>query len=161
MGRELSRFFWFFIVSVCFFLVLQSCQTYEEPSVVGISQVKINEVNMERLSISASLVIHNPNNVSLDLSRTFLSIISDDLVLANVDQTHNIKMPRSSDFDLPLSIEVDTKELFEGDMLQALSFANKLISARSIEIMAKGYLYVGKDAVQLKVPIERKETIEF
>ncbi len=144
-----------------FLVGFQGCQSYQEPYVVSVSKVQINEANIKRLSISASLEIYNPNNISMDLSRTDLTIISDNLELARIDQSHDIIMPGEANFDFPLSIEVDIKELFEGDVLRALSYGKKILDDRSIDIEIKGHLYAGKDAIQLKVPIDRKETIKF
>ena len=162
MVRGLSRRGFFHLAaSSVILLCLQSCQAYEEPYLTNVKEVRIHEANINRISISATLEIYNPNKVSLDLSRTELSITSDGKELALIDQTHRVEMPGAEHFDFPISLDIDVKQIFDGDVFGALAFGNQILQNRYLDIEIKGYLYAGKDAIQLKVPIDRKEKVSF
>jgi len=160
MVRELSKSLVCF--TICLLLVsFQSCTSYEEPYVVAVKNVLVKEANLQKISIDALLEIHNPNSVPLDLSKTELSIHKDEILLAIINQSHDTSMPGNSNFDLPLTIDVDVKGIFDGDIMKALSFGNDILSKRELEVQIKGHIYAGKDKVKLKIPINRNEVVSF
>ena len=148
---------WFVVI----IFLLSSCSGYEEPYVVGVNNIRVNEMNIRNLDISADLRVHNPNPFGLDLSRTALSIYTDDRLIGTIDQAYETIMPGSSDFNLPIDIKLQLSNIYDGDVMKAVALGNKILTDRQITIVLKGYLYAGKDEVQLKIPIDREEVVEL
>jgi len=149
------------IILLLTFLSLTKCASYEEPYVVGVNDVFVQEANMKKVVVKANLLIHNPNNVSLDLSRTVLIVTTQDKEVAKIDQSYDIEMPAKGDFDLPLLVDIDLGKLADGDIMKTLQMANQILGDRQIEIHITGHLYAGKDKVKLKIPVDRSQTVQF
>jgi len=149
------------VIIIFFLLGLVGCNPFEEPYVVGIGQIEIEEANVRKLRLKADLQIHNPNAVAIDLSRAAISIYSDEILLGTVDQDYDVEMSANADFGLPVLIAVDFSKVFEGDVLKALSFANQVISAREVDLRLEGHIYAGKDQAKFKIPIDRSEVVAF
>lgn len=142
-------------------LFLVSCQSLEEPQIKSVSGVKIKEMSKEKIDLDASLVIHNPNNVALDLSSADLQVLVDDIVLAEIHQTLDAKMPAKEDFELPVNIALDLKKLYEDNPIAAIGKGLQIMSDRKIEIVLRGDIKAGKGIAKLTVPVEQKEWVSF
>lgn len=90
-------------------ILLSSCGLIEEPTVLRIEDVDILEMNTDKIDMEAKMIIHNPNNVALDLASADLNVILDDITIGNIKQQYDLVMPAKSDFEMPVNISLDLK----------------------------------------------------
>ena len=91
------------------------------------------------------LVYYNPNNFGLQLQRTDLDIFMNDNYLGHTVQEQQITIPKRAEFFVPVTIDVDMKNLLK----------NGLIGLLSSEVMVKvtGSVKVGKANVFRSFPV--------
>ncbi len=87
----------------------------------------------------------NPNNFGLQLKRTDLDIFIDSIYVGHTAQEYQVNIPRKEIFSLPLSIEVDMKNLFKNGL--------NLLLKNKVMVKATGSVKVGKANVFMNFPV--------
>lgn len=144
-------------------LLLFSCSdiALEEPTLERIEDVDIKEISKELIDMNAQLVIHNPNGVALDLASADLDVLVDNIVIANIKQTVDAKMPAKAEFKLPVRITLDLAQLYKENPLTAFGKGLQIVSDKKIEVQVKGKIKAGKGVAKLSVDVDQLEIVQF
>lgn len=80
------------------FVLLQSggCNKIKELDYKGIKNAKLESINFHNTAIRINLSYFNPNNFSIDVKETNLSIFLDDQFVALADQPEKTKIPKNA-----------------------------------------------------------------
>lgn len=148
------------IIATSFFC---SCNnlTLVEPTIEKIEDVDIKEMSKERIDMDANLIINNPNGVALDLASANLDVIVDEIVIANIIQTVDAKMPAQSEFKMPVKITMDLAKLYKDNPLAALGKGLQIMSDKKLDVQLKGNIKAGKGMAKLTVDVDQIETVRF
>ena len=92
-------------------ILLSSCQKPKDLVFKEYKNLKLDKVDFTNASLLVDLVYYNPNNFSLQLSRTDLDIYVDDTFLGHSSQNVQITLQKNKDFTLPLKVALDLKNL--------------------------------------------------
>lgn len=145
------------------FILLTACSdiALKDPTLERIEDVDIKEMSRELIDMNAHLIINNPNGVALDLASANLDVLVDNIVIANIQQTVDAKMPAKSEFKLPVKITMDLDRLYKENPMTALSKGLKIMSDKKLEVQFKGNIKAGKGVAKLTVDVDQLEIVEF
>ncbi len=151
------------LLTLLFSLLWISCNdiALEDPTLERIEDVDIKEMSKERIDMNANLIINNPNGVALDLASADLDVLVDNIVIANIKQTVDAKMPGKSEFKLPVKITMDLARLYKENPIAALGKGFQIMSDKKLEVQFKGEIKAGKGVAKLSVAVDQLEIVEF
>ncbi|MFT3679713.1 MAG: LEA type 2 family protein [Ferruginibacter sp.] len=132
--------------------LLAGCSTPKELEYRDFKNFSIQKLGFAATNVRMDLVYYNPNNFGLQLKQADLDIYINNYYLGHTLQEYQVTIPRKLDFNLPITMEVDMKNLLKNGLTV---FFNK-------EVMLKvvGKIKVGKANVFMSIPVnyEGKET---
>lgn len=123
-------------------LFLPSCQKPKDLVFKEYKNLKVENVNFKTATLLVDLVYNNPNNFSLQLSRTDLDIYVDDTFLGHSSQNIQTTIQKKQDFTLPLKVDLDVKNLLKNGIAGVTSMFNK-----DVKIRFTGTIKLGKAGV--------------
>ena len=126
-------------------LLLNSCAVPKELEYRDFRNFGVDKVTFGATTIRMDLVYYNPNNFGLQLQRTDLDIFINNNFLGHTIQEQQITIPKQAEFFVPVTVDVDMKNLLK----------NGLISLLSSEVLVKvtGSVKVGKANVFKTFPV--------
>ncbi len=101
------------------------------------------------------LVFFNPNNYGVNLKNVNCDIFIDSNYLGKFTLDTLMHIPKSSEFNLPATMEVDMKNLFKNSL--------SVLFSKEVLVGARGTSRVGKGGFYVTVPFnyEGKQKINF
>lgn len=142
-------------------LLAVSCNSIENPTILRIENVNLDEFNTSSVEADAEMVLYNPNPFALDLASADLAALVDSVQIATITQKYDTKMPAESEFHMPIRLELDIEKLLSQDPLNALGKGLQIVSKRELPVNFKGELKVGKGSMKVTVPMDKTEVIKF
>ncbi len=142
-------------------LILASCTSITEPTLVDVKNVKVLDMNKDKVDITADMIFNNPNAFALDLAKANIVASIDSVEVSTITQEYDAIMPANEDFPMPVRITMDLKKLYQQDGLMAISKGLKIMSQRRLDVHFKGSIKVGKGGVKVSAPINKVETVKF
>ena len=106
----------------------------------------LDKLSFAGAALKVDLVYFNPNNFGLQLNRTDLDIYIDSTFLGHSAQDIQVSIPRKGNFTIPLSLDLDVKNLLKNGIT---SFLNKNVSVRVL-----GSVKVGKAGIYKSFPVD-------
>ena len=119
-----------------------------------IKNVKIDNLKNNELIISADIILLNPNNVKITITKVNVGIYADDILLVKIDDDNSKELSNSTKSTLKISGDVNVKNLEE--------FLNKkglklLIGTEKVNLLFKGFAeakaYGFKDKIEINYSI--------
>ena len=134
----------FLLVTALLFLVT-SCQAPKDLVYRDFKNFSVNKLGFSSSTVTMDLVYYNPNNFGLQLKTTDLDIWLGDTYLGHTVQDYQVSIPKRGEFSIPISVEVDMKNLLK----------NAITSVFSDDILVKitGRVKVGKANVYKSCPV--------
>ncbi len=142
-------------------VLFSSCNAIVEPTLERIEDVDIVEMSKDRLELTASMVLNNPNSFALDIAKADLSAFVDDVELAQINQTYDTSMPSNGEFKMPIEIKMDLKKLYRDNPIAAIGKGLQLMADKKIDVRFSGTIKVGKGSAKISVPIDQIEEVKF
>ena len=137
---------------ILFFYI--SCKPIKPIEFQEIKNVKIDNLKNNELIISADIILLNPNNVKITITKVNVGIYADDILLVKIDDDTSKKLSNSIKSTLKVSGDVNVKNLEE--------FLNKkglklLIGTEKVNLLFKGFAeakaYGFKDKIEINYSI--------
>jgi hypothetical protein len=119
--------------------LMPSCQAPKDLVFREVQNVSFQKIGFAGTILKVDMVYYNPNNFGLQLSRTDLDLFIDSTFLGHSLQDIQVAIPKRDIFVLPLSINLDMKNLLKNGII---SMFNKEIKLRLL-----GSVKVGKAGV--------------
>ena len=119
------------------------------PDYRGVESVTITKITLNESRVDANVKFYNPNNFKLQLKHADINITADDKFIGHCVIDSTINIPRLDSFYIPVSVNVDLKNIM-GNALQLL------LNGR-VKINADGYVRLKKSAIAFKVPVHYEE----
>ncbi len=150
------------IIICCFIAsLLYGCNSIEEPSFVRVGNVQVIKFNKDLLQAEANMVFDNNNDFDLDLSSADLELLVDDIKVADIDQTYDSSMPAQKEFNLPIKVDMQLRNLYGDNPLTSFGKGLQIVADRKLDVRFKGHIKVGKGSAKVKVPVDKVETVSF
>ncbi len=129
----------FFVVVIAF--TSFSCKSPKAFVYRDIKNFKVNNLGFTKSRVSMNLLFFNPNNYGVKLKKVDCDLYLDSNYVGKVVLDTLMLIPRSSEFSLPTSFNIDMKTLFKNSI--NLIFNNEvLIGAKGTSRVGKGIFYV-------------------
>ena len=134
-----------FSISIALVFLVTSCQAPKDLVYRDFKNFSVNKLGFSSSTVTMDLVYYNPNNFGLQLKTTELDIWLGDNYLGHTVQDYQVSIPKRGEFSIPISVEVDMKNLLK----------NAITSVFSDEILVKitGRVKVGKANVYKSFPV--------
>ena len=137
---------------ILFFYI--GCKPIEPIEFQEIKNLKIDNLKNNELIISADIILLNPNNVKITITKVNVGIYADDILLVKIDDDNSKELSNSIKSTLKVSGDVNVKNLEE--------FLNKkglklLIGTEKVNLVFKGFVeakaYGFRDRIEINYSI--------
>lgn len=120
-----------------------------------LKNLRVESLGATNSRVSMDLVYFNPNNYGVNLKKVDCEIYLDSIYVGKFVLDTTMRIPKSSEFTLPASLEVDMKTILKN----SLSF----LFNKEVLIGAKGSTRVGKGGIYVTIPFlyEGKHKLNF
>jgi len=139
----------FFISSFIF----SACKAPKELEYKDLKNIRIEQIGASATAVKMDLAYYNPNNFSLQLKRTDLDIFIDGSFFGHSRQSTRITIPKRANFEIPLQIDVDMKNIFKNLFSSAFN--------KEVVIKVTGRVVVGKANVFKSFPVNYEGKQQF
>ncbi len=120
-------------------IFMTSCREPKDLVFKDFQNLRLEKLGFAGALLKVDLVYYNPNNIGLELNRTDLDVYVDSSLLGHSSQEVQIAIPKRDNFTIPLSIDLDMKNLLKNGLM---AMFNKEINVRLL-----GKVKVGKAGV--------------
>lgn len=141
MNKLISKSFFSALLVCC----LAACSAPKELVYKDFNSFSLNKLGLGSSSVKMNLVYYNPNNFGLQLKRTDLDIYVDGTYLGHTSQDYQITIPKLTEFSLPISIDVDMKNVFKN--------AFNTLFNKEVTVKVTGRIKLGKANVFFGMPV--------
>ena len=134
------------LILVLIVIFQTSCHEPKSLEFREFKNLTLDKLSFAGAALKVDLVYFNPNNFGLQLNRTDLDIYIDSTFLGHSAQDIQVSIPRKGNFTIPLSLDLDVKNLLKNGIT---SFLNKNVSVRVL-----GSVKVGKAGIYKSFPVD-------
>jgi len=136
------------------FLCLVSCGSSKDVTFKEMTNVKIKSLETNgTLKITADAVLNNPRRVGAKVTYLECAVSVNGEELAEVAQLKETKVPKRSDFSVPLETSVSIKKVIGN----ALSMAKSVLGDGKVDVKMKGTVKVKVFGKTFTVPFDYEE----
>jgi LEA14-like dessication related protein len=126
-------------------LLLPSCRAPKELEYKDFKDFSVEKLGFSSSAVKMNIVYYNPNNFGLQLKRTDLDIYIDGTYLGHTSQEYQVDIPKRKDFQIPVKIDVDMKNLFKN--------AFNTLFSKEVVVKVTGRIKLGKANVFFSMPV--------
>lgn len=126
-------------------LFTTSCQAPKDLVYRDFKNLKVETVGFASTTLKVDLVYYNPNNFRIQLKYTDLDIYVNNNYLGHSSQDYQITIPKLAEFNMPLAIEVDMKNLLKN--------AFPTLLGKEVMVKVTGTVKLGKANVFKSFPV--------
>jgi LEA14-like dessication related protein len=139
--------------AVLFIIFLSGCQKPKDLVFKEFKNLSVDKLTFAGAALKVDLVYYNPNNISLQLSKTDLDIYVDSTFLGHSSQDIQVKVPKRENFTIPLKVDLDVKNLLKNGIS---SMFNKDVKVRVL-----GSVKLGKVGIYKSFPVDYTSVQHF
>lgn len=136
-----------------FLFVLISCDV-DNPKFIGVENIKIQEINQEKISFLANFISYNPNKQKINVRKTKMDIYIDDKYYGEATLLEKYRMPKQDTANQQVPIEV----ILERGVLYDLIGK---IRKKEVEIKLKGKLKSSYSGIPFSREIEERKKVNL
>lgn len=128
-------------------LLLFSCKTYKDVSVVGVDNFHLNKLSLEEIEAELNLKIKNPNNFGFNIYKSEFDLIFSGIKLGKAKLQKRVGIAKNAEKVYPFLLKSSLADI---SVMDAMNLFNTQKMGK-IEII--GDLKVGKWFYKKKIPI--------
>ncbi|HTB52262.1 MAG TPA: LEA type 2 family protein [Ferruginibacter sp.] len=137
-----------FIVTIILFATTTlffSCSSPRALEYRNVSGFSVSKLGFDSSTVNMNIVYYNPNHFSMQLKRTDLDIFIDSNYVGHTTQDAQVKIPARSEFNIPLSVQVNMSTIFQNALAALL--------IKSIHVKVSGNIRAGKAHIYKNFPV--------
>jgi LEA14-like dessication related protein len=134
-------------------LLFIACSVPKPVEYRSFKNFSVQKIGFAASTIKMELVYFNPNNFGLALKNTDIDIFINDVFLGHSTQDYQIFIPKKEEFSMPLSMELDMKNILRNSM-------NALLS-NQVKVKITGSVKVGKANTFISFPVMYEGNQQF
>ncbi|TXE17434.1 LEA type 2 family protein [Psychroserpens burtonensis] len=137
-----------------------SCAVKEKPIFKGIEDIKVVDSNSRLITLTATVLFENPNDLGGSLKSDAISIYVNDIKLAKLS-SESFDVPERKEFTIPLKVDISTDSILKMRGTDAIgSLLNSLIN-KQIKVQYKGDLIYKTFGFSYTYPIDETEMVKL
>jgi LEA14-like dessication related protein len=144
-----------FLLLILLCSLLFSCSTPKALEYREFKNLTIQKLGFATSTVTMDIMYYNPNNYGLQVKRADLDIYLNNIYAGHATQEYQITIPKLAEFNLPVQVDVDMKNILK----------NTYVSLLNSQVMLKvtGTVKVGKANIFISFPVnyEGAQTYNF
>jgi LEA14-like dessication related protein len=158
MQRPLKNRIVFPAIFFFLLLILSSCFKYRDVNVVGVTDVKLQNVSLEKVDVLITLQVQNPNNYKISIVDGDMQVYVKGVKLGNAVIKNNVVLPKKSDMkhDILISGTPSQMSIAAIPTLMGLMGKNK-----SVPIKIKGEIKARAKGISKKFPVDFSDNVSM
>ncbi len=125
---------------------------------MGIEDIKVANSNSKIISLAATARFKNPNDVGGNLKSDAISILINDIQLAQVN-SESFDVPAKKEFTVPLNVDISTDSILSIKSSDAISSLVQSLINKQIKVQYKGNLIYKTFGFSHNYPIDKTKII--
>jgi LEA14-like dessication related protein len=137
-----------------------SCTIKEKPIFKGVEDIKVVDSNSRLITLTATALFENPNDLGGSLKSDAISIYLNDIKFAKLS-SESFDVPARKEFMIPLNVDISTDSILKIRGTDAIgSLLNSLIN-KQIKVQYKGDLMYKTFGFSYTYPIDETEMVKL
>ena len=128
-----------------FLCSLLSCSTPKALEYRQFKNLTIEKLGFSTSTIRMDIIYYNPNNFRLQVKRADLDIYLNNNYAGHATQEYQITIPKQAEFNLPVQVDVDMKNIFKNSFTGLLN--------KQVMVKLTGTIKVGKANIFITFPV--------
>ena len=137
-------------------LSLNSCIKYKDVNVLGVTDVKLQNVSLEKVEVLITLQVQNPNNYKISIVDGDLQVYVKGVKLGNAVIKNNVVLPKKSDMNHDILISGTPSQMSLASVPTLISLMGK---NKSIPIKVKGEIKARAKGISKKFPVDFSDNV--
>ncbi len=143
----------FYLLVITLTLLHISCSTPKALEYRDFKNFTVANLGFASSTIKMDLIYYNPNSYGLQLKRTDLDVYMEGSYIGHTQLEYQITIPKRSEFSIPISLDVDMKNLFKNAFVTILN--------KEVNIRITGTIKVGKANIFKSFPVNYSGKQQF
>ncbi len=129
---------------------LWSCKKLDAPVFKSIEDVKIVNRTATNVTISATTCFYNPNKFQITLKQADIDLLLNNKKITNYQRDYNLKIPKNSEFTVPLEITLSLSDLNSNIISSAIG----ILTGKKQILSYQGHIKIKAYGIRVKIPID-------
>ena len=144
-----------FLMSVI--LVAVACSKPEQPELIRIKDLKVQDFNKEEVILTGSAVLFNPNRYSITVKEIDVLVQVNNQAVGKVNQVGEVKILAKSEFEVPLNVSFAPQDVYDNLLSGLISYIMK----GEFNVHYKGVIRIKVSGLVFTVPVDHKSTVKI
>ena len=144
-----------FLMSVI--LVAAACSKPEQPELIRIKDLKVQDFNKEEVILTGSAVLFNPNGYSITVKEIDVLVQVNDQAVGKVNQVGEVKILAKSEFEVPLNVTFAPQDVYDNLLSGLISYIMK----GEFNVHYKGVIRIKVSGLVFTVPVDHKSIVKI
>ena len=128
-----------------FICSLLSCSTPKPLEYRAFKNLTVEKLGFSTTTLRMDIIYYNPNNFRLQVKRADLDIYLNNNYAGHATQEYQITIPKLAEFNLPVQVDVDMKNIFKNSFTGLLN--------KQVMVKLTGTIKVGKANIFITFPV--------
>ena len=138
-------------------LVAAACSKPEQPELIRIKDLKVQDFNKEEVILTGSAVLFNPNGYSITVKEIDVLVQVNDQAVGKVNQVGEVKILAKSEFEVPLNVTFAPQDVYDNLLSGLISYIMK----GEFNVHYKGVIRIKVSGLVFTVPVDHKSIVKI
>jgi len=138
-------------------LVAAACSKPEQPELIRIKDLKVQDFNKEEVILTGSAVLYNPNGYSITVKEIDVLVQVNDQAVGKVNQVGEVKILAKSEFEVPLNVSFAPQDVYDNLLSGLISYIMK----GEFNVHYKGVIRIKVSGLVFTVPVDHKSIVKI
>lgn len=126
--------------------LLTSCKQPLLPEYAGVENIRMADIGTNESAVSADIKYYNPNPYPMKLKQGEVGVFINDRYVGKTMLDTAIAIPARDSFLIPVSMKLETKQVFSNALSAVLS--------GSVKVKLEGFARVSRGGLTMKLPVQ-------
>lgn len=136
--------------------LMTSC-AFEDIQMLGVQNVNVDEFNTDRVQITTSIKLRNPNNYKIKIKKSELALYVNGTTVGTTKLRQKIVLPKNSTLDHDFVIESTIKDV----AISGVSGVLGVLQSGGVRLGVDGYVKGSAFLISMKIPVEVEENVSL
>lgn len=149
-----------FILLLTVTFIAMSCSVNEKPIFKGIEDIEVVDSNSRLVTLKATALFENPNDVGGNLKTDAISIYVNDIKLAKLT-SESFDVPARKEFTIPLKVDISTDSILKMRTTGAIGSILNSVLNKEIKVQYKGTIVYKTFGLSYTYTIDETEMVKI
>ncbi len=134
-----------------------ACSRPEEPELVKMKNLKVEEFTEDIVNISGAAVLYNPNNFKITVKEIDIEVRVNDQAVGKAKQIGEVMVPARSEFEVPMNASFAPEEVYDNLLSGIISYIMK----GEFDVYYQGVIKIKVSGIVFRVPVDHKAKVKI